>query len=61
MKYHFKNANWAIATRDGPVAEADRDALVDALQVRRGGLGWGVGWGVHVWWMGWLRFSSPWI
>lgn len=34
MKYHFNNNGWEIATRDGPVAVSDRDALVDALQVR---------------------------
>lgn len=33
MKYHFGNNGWDVATREGPVAEAGRDALVDALQV----------------------------
>lgn len=33
MKYHFSNNAWNVATKDGPVAEGGRDALVDALQV----------------------------
>lgn len=32
MKYHFGNNAWELATKDGPVAEADRDKLVDDLQ-----------------------------
>ena len=33
MRYHFDNNGWEIATKDGGVAEAERDALIDALQV----------------------------
>jgi hypothetical protein len=34
MRYHFTNNGWALETKDGPVAEADRDALIDELQAR---------------------------
>ncbi|KAI8473384.1 MAG: HAD-like domain-containing protein [Monoraphidium minutum] len=32
MKYHFNNNGWEVATKAGPVAEGDRDKLVDDLQ-----------------------------
>ncbi|GBF87692.1 HAD subfamily IA [Raphidocelis subcapitata] len=35
MKYHFSNNGWEVATADGAVAEAGRDALVDALQDKK--------------------------
>lgn len=33
MKWHFGKNDWAVATKEGPVAEADRDRIVDELQV----------------------------